>query len=58
MSLLERATVGAQTALQIGLVTQVVPAAELAATAAWLGESVASLDPNVSAGTLRGVGSQ
>jgi enoyl-CoA hydratase/carnithine racemase len=56
MSLLgARERISAQTALQIGLVTQVVPAAELAATAAWLGESVASLDPNVSAGTLRAV---
>jgi enoyl-CoA hydratase/carnithine racemase len=50
-----RERVSAQTALQIGLVTQVVPAAELAATAAWLGDSVASLDPSVSAGTLRAV---
>jgi enoyl-CoA hydratase/carnithine racemase len=47
--------VSAQTALQIGLVTQVVPAAELAATAEWLAESIASLDPYVSAGTLRAV---
>jgi len=50
-----RERLSAQTALQIGLVTQVVPAAELAETAAWLGESVASLDPSVSAGTLRAV---
>jgi enoyl-CoA hydratase/carnithine racemase len=50
-----RERISAQTALQIGLVTQVVPAGELAATAEWLGESVASLDPFVSAGTLRAV---
>jgi enoyl-CoA hydratase/carnithine racemase len=50
-----RERVSAQTALQIGLVTQVVPAAELATTAAWLGESIASVDPDVSAGTLRAV---
>jgi enoyl-CoA hydratase/carnithine racemase len=50
-----RERVSAQTALQIGLVTQVVPAAELAQAAAWLGESIASVDPGVSAGTLRAV---
>ena len=50
-----RERVSAQTALQIGLVTQVVPATDLAATAEWLGESIASLDPFVSAGTLRAV---
>lgn len=56
MSLLgARERISAQTALQIGLVTQVVPADELEATAAWLGESVASLPPNVSSGTLRAV---
>jgi enoyl-CoA hydratase/carnithine racemase len=50
-----RERISAQTALQIGLVTQVVPASELAGTAAWLGESIASVDPDVSAGTLRAV---
>jgi len=50
-----RERISAQTALQIGLVTQVVPADELVATAEWLGESVASIDPFVSAGTLRAI---
>jgi enoyl-CoA hydratase/carnithine racemase len=50
-----RERVSAQTALQIGLVTEVVPGADLAATAAWLGESIASVDPHVIAGTLRAV---
>ena len=47
--------VSAQTALQIGLVTEVVAAAELEATATWLAESIASADPHVIAGTLRAV---
>lgn len=50
-----RERVSAQTALQIGLVTEVVPGAELAEAAAWLGESVASVDPHVIAGTMRAV---
>jgi enoyl-CoA hydratase/carnithine racemase len=50
-----RERVSAQTALQIGLVTEVVPLAELASSAAWLAESIASLDPYVAAGTLRAV---
>ena len=50
-----RERVSAQTALQIGLITGVVPGAELAAEAAWLGESIASADPSVIAGTLRAV---
>ena len=50
-----RERISAQTALQIGLVTQVVPADELVATAEWLGQSVASIDPFVSAGTLRAI---
>jgi enoyl-CoA hydratase/carnithine racemase len=50
-----RERISAQTAEQIGLVTQVVPMADLEATAAWLGESIASLPPNVSSGTLRAV---
>ena len=50
-----RERVSAQTALQIGLVTEVVPGEELAAQAAWLGESIASVDPHVIAGTLRAV---
>src|SRR5688572_29799083 len=56
MSLLgARERVSAQTALQIGLVTEVVPGGELEAAAAWLAESVASVDPEVIAGTLRAV---
>jgi enoyl-CoA hydratase/carnithine racemase len=56
MSLLgARERICAETALHIGLVTQVVPAAELEATAAWLAESIATLSPNVSSGTLRAV---
>jgi enoyl-CoA hydratase/carnithine racemase len=56
MSLLgARERISAETAEKIGLVTQVVPADELETTAAWLGESLASLPPNVSAGTLRAV---
>jgi enoyl-CoA hydratase/carnithine racemase len=47
--------ISAQTALQIGLVTQVVPYAELEATAEWIGSAIASLAPNVSSGTLRAV---
>ena len=50
-----RERISAQTALQIGLVTEVVAADELHDAAAWLAESVASLPPNVSAGTLRAV---
>lgn len=50
-----RERISAQTALQIGLVTEVVPAEDLLDQAAWLAESVASLPPNVSAGTLRAV---
>ncbi len=50
-----RERISAQTALQIGLVTEVVPADQLHEQAAWLAESVASLPPNVSAGTLRAV---
>lgn len=45
----------AQTALQIGLVTQVVPSAELLDTAGWLAGAVASAAPNVIAGTLRAI---
>ena len=45
----------AATALQIGLVTQVVPADELGATATWLAEAIASVDPGVIAGTLRAI---
>jgi enoyl-CoA hydratase/carnithine racemase len=48
-----RERVSAQTALQIGLITEVVAADELAAQASWLGESIASVDPDVIAGTLR-----
>ena len=56
MSLLgARERVSAQTALQIGLVTEVVPPAELASSAAWLADSVASVDPDVTAGTLRAI---
>jgi enoyl-CoA hydratase/carnithine racemase len=47
--------ISAPTALQIGLITEVVPGDELAAAAAWLGESIASADPQVIAGTLRAV---
>ena len=50
-----RERISAETALQIGLVTEVVPADELAAQAAWLAEGVASLPANVSSGTLRAV---
>jgi enoyl-CoA hydratase/carnithine racemase len=50
-----RERISAQTALQIGLVTEVVPADELHDAAAWLAESVASLPANVSSGTLRAV---
>ena len=50
-----RERISAETALQIGLVTEVVPAAELASTAAWLAESIASVDPFVIAGTLRAI---
>jgi enoyl-CoA hydratase/carnithine racemase len=50
-----RERISAQTALQMGLVTEVVPADELAATAEWLGQSIASVDPHVIAGTLRAV---
>jgi enoyl-CoA hydratase/carnithine racemase len=50
-----RERISAQTALQIGLVTEVVPAEELHDAAAWLAESVASLPANVSSGTLRAV---
>lgn len=45
--------IGAQTALQIGLVTDVVAAGDLAASAEWLAASIASADPQVIAGTLR-----
>jgi enoyl-CoA hydratase/carnithine racemase len=56
MSLLgARERVSAQTALHIGLVTEVVAAGELEAAAAWLAESIASVDPEVIAGTLRAV---
>jgi enoyl-CoA hydratase/carnithine racemase len=48
-----RERVSARTALDIGLITEVVTADELAAQAAWLGESIASVDPDVIAGTLR-----
>lgn len=47
--------ISAHTALQIGLVTQVVAADELAATAEWIAETVASVPANVSSGTLRAV---
>ncbi len=47
--------ISAETALRIGLVTQVVPKEELLATAKWLASAVASLAPNVSSGTLRAV---
>lgn len=47
--------ISAATALQIGLVTEVVPAAELATQAEWLAEKVAGVDPHVIAGTLRAV---
>lgn len=47
--------ISAATALQIGLVTEVVAGADLAAQAAWLGDAVASADPDVIAGTLRAV---
>ena len=47
--------ISAATALQIGLVTEVVAAADLATQAAWLGDAVASADPDVIAGTLRAV---
>lgn len=47
--------ISAQTALQIGLVTEVLPGDELAGAAAWLGETIASADPHVIAGTLRAV---
>jgi enoyl-CoA hydratase/carnithine racemase len=47
--------ISAATALQIGLVTDVVPKEELAASAAWLGQAVASADPGVIAGTLRAI---
>ena len=50
-----RERISAQTALQIGLVTEVVSTEELHDAAAWLAESVASLPANVSAGTLRAV---
>jgi len=56
MSLLgARERVTAQTALQIGLVTEIVPSEELAEAAQWLGEAIASVDPGVMAGTLRAV---
>jgi enoyl-CoA hydratase/carnithine racemase len=45
--------ISAQTALQIGLVTEVVPGANLVAQAEWLAEAIASVDPFVIAGTLR-----
>lgn len=45
--------ISAETALRIGLVTQVVPADELEETAAWLGDAIATLPANVSSGTLR-----
>ena len=47
--------VSAETALQIGLITQVVPSAELASTAEWLAEAIAGVDPHVIAGTMRAV---
>jgi enoyl-CoA hydratase/carnithine racemase len=47
--------ISADTALQIGLVTQVVPYAELESTAEWIANAIASLAPNVSSGTLRAV---
>ena len=45
--------ISAETALQIGLVTQVVPKEELEETAAWISAAIATLPPNVSSGTLR-----
>ena len=50
-----RERVSAETALQIGLVTEVVPADQLTEQAGWLAEGVASLPANVSSGTLRAV---
>ena len=47
--------ISAETALQIGLVTQVVAPDELASTAAWLAECIAGVDPHVIAGTLRAI---
>lgn len=47
--------ISAETALQIGLVTEVLPSADLQAQAAWLGEKVASVDAHVIAGTLRAI---
>jgi len=47
--------ISAATALQIGLVTEVVPAAELQEQAGWLAGVVASVPANVSSGTLRAV---
>jgi enoyl-CoA hydratase/carnithine racemase len=48
-----RERVSATTALEIGLITEVVTADELPAQAAWLAEAIASVDPDVIAGTLR-----
>jgi enoyl-CoA hydratase/carnithine racemase len=50
-----RERISAETALQIGLVTEVVPADQLIEQAGWLAEGVASLPANVSSGTLRAV---
>lgn len=47
--------VSAETALQIGLITQICPPDELQATAEWLANAVASLPANVSSGTLRAI---
>jgi len=50
-----RERISAETALQIGLITEVVPADQLIEQAGWLAEGVASLPANVSSGTLRAV---
>ncbi len=47
--------ISAATALQIGLVTEVVPADELHEQAGWLAGVVASVPANVSSGTMRAV---
>lgn len=47
--------VSAETAKQIGLVTDVVAPSELASTAEWLANAIAGANPEVIAGTLRAV---
>ena len=47
--------IGAETALRIGLVSEVVPASELHAAAGWIAESIASQPPSAVQASLRAI---